>query len=141
MICTKYGAPDIDPLLVVVLMEVTVSSRKSGTAQYVEGVDFGLTVLLTLYTSHSPEFCTSSLLHWCVYALSVLPLSDIPGPVYCHKLANNMIEMAATLYNGDCVCDPRISVRAIFMDTGTRLLPNSLYVRSSLSEKAYIEFE
>ena len=141
IICTKYGAPDIDPLLVVVLMEVTVSSCKSGAAQYVDEVDFGLTVLLTLYTSYPPKFCTSSLLHWCVYALSVLPLSNIPGLVYCHKSANDMIEMAATLYNSDYVCDPRISVRAVFMGTGTRLLPNSLYVRSSLSEKAYIEFE
>ena len=141
MICTKYGAADIDPLVVLVLMEVTVSSRKGAAAEYVEGVDFGLTVLLTLHTSHPPKFCTSSLLHCSVYALSVLPLSDIPRPVYCHKSANNMIEMAATLYNVDCVCEPRISVRAVLMGTGTRLLPNSMYVRSSLSEEAYIEFE
>ena len=141
MICTKYGAPDIDPLLVAVLMEGTVSSRKSAAAQYVEGVDFGLTVLLTLFTSHPPEFCTSSLLHCSIYALSVLPLSDIPGPVYCHKSANDMIEMAATLFNVDCVCEPHISVRAVFMGIDTRLLRNSFYVRSSLSENAYIEFE
>ena len=141
MICTKYGAPDIDPLLVLVLMEVAVSSRKSADAQYVEGVDFGLTVLLTLYTSHPPKFCTSSLLHCSVYALSVLTLSDILGPVYCQKSANDMIEMAATLYNVDCVCESCISVRALLMGTGTQLLPNSLYVRSPLSEETYIEFE
>ena len=81
MICTKYGAPDIDPLLVLVLMEVAVSSRKSAAAQYVEGVDFGLSLLLILYTSHPSKFCTFPLLHCFVYAVSVLPLSDIPSHV------------------------------------------------------------
>ena len=141
MICTKYGAANIDPLVVLVLMEVTVSSRKGAAAEYVEGVDFGLTILLTLYTSHPPKFCTSSLLHCSVYAVSVLPLSNIPSCVYCHKSANYMIEMAATLYNVDYVCEPRISVRAVIMGTHTQLLLNSLYVHSSLSEEAYIEFE
>ena len=42
MICIVYGTPDIDPVHVVVLMELDVESYKSAVVQYLEGTDCGL---------------------------------------------------------------------------------------------------
>ena len=37
LICTKFGAPDIDPFHVVILREVAILSHKSGGIHYLEG--------------------------------------------------------------------------------------------------------
>ena len=42
MTCIVYGAPDIDPVHVVVLMELDIESCKSVVVQYLEDMDCGL---------------------------------------------------------------------------------------------------